>query len=116
MLLTSFSLFSLSSFAETERENEIAKLLTVIEEPKPLDRVHPKYPKSAAKEGRQGWTRFSFVIEKDGSVSNVIQLASSGSKDMNQAAIKALAKWKYKPAIENGEPVQQSRKHGTARF
>ena len=34
-------------------------------------------------------------------------MATSGSKDFANAAIKAVAKWQYKPAMENGEAIQQ---------
>ncbi len=86
---------------------ELSKHLTTIVEPEPLKRVNPKYPMKAAREGRSGWSKFSFVIEKDGSVSNILEIASSGSKDLSNEAHKALSKWKYTPAMENGEPIQQ---------
>jgi TonB family protein len=86
---------------------EISKHLSTIVEPEPIDRIHPKYPVKAAKENRAGWSKFSFVIEKDGSVSNILELDSSGSKDFSKAAAKAIKRWKYQPALENGEPIQQ---------
>jgi TonB family protein len=86
---------------------ELSQLLSTSTEPTPKIRVEPKYPISAARNGREGWATFSFVIEKDGSVSNVITQETSGSKDITLAAKKAVMKWQYQPAIENGEPIQQ---------
>ncbi len=86
---------------------EISKHLSTSTEPVPKVRVPPKYPINAARSGREGWAKFSFIIEKDGSVSNVISIDSSGSKDITLAAKKAVMKWQYEPAIENGEPIQQ---------
>jgi len=86
---------------------EIAQHLTTVVEPKPLKRVHPKYPINAARNSREGWAKLSFIIEQDGSVSNVIANETSGSLDFTKAATKAVKQWKYQPAMENGEPIQQ---------
>lgn len=86
---------------------ELSKHLSTTTEPAPKVRVNPKYPVNAARSNREGWAQFSFVIEKDGSVSNVINIANSGSKDITLAAKKAVMKWQYEPAMENGEPIQQ---------
>lgn len=103
-LLTSLALlFSTSSAFAIE----ISKHLSTIIDPEPLVRVPPKYPIKAARENRSGWTKFSFIIEKDGSVSNILELDSSGSEDFSKAAVKALKKWQYQPAMENGQPIQQ---------
>jgi TonB family protein len=86
---------------------ELSKHLSTSTQPIPKIRVSPKYPKGAAQSRREGWAQFSFIIEKDGSVSNVINTESSGSKDLTSAAKKAILKWQYEPAMENGKPVQQ---------
>jgi TonB family protein len=86
---------------------ELSQHLSTSTEPTPKVRVEPKYPISAARDNREGWATFSFIIEKDGSVSNVITKETSGSKDITLAAKKAVMKWQYQPAIENGEPIQQ---------
>ena len=92
---------------QEEHLDELSKHLTTVVEPEPIKRVHPKYPQKAAREGRSGWSKFSFIVEKDGTVSNIIEIASSGSTDFSKAAEKALKSWRYQPAMENGEPVQQ---------
>ncbi|WP_281561567.1 energy transducer TonB [Thalassomonas sp. RHCl1] len=66
-----------------------------------------KYPLEEAKNGREGWTTLSYVIETDGSVSNILVEKSSGRKSFDKAAIWAAKKWRYQPAMENGKPVQQ---------
>lgn len=104
--LTSLVIFliftSYSAYGET-----IAKQLTVIEKPKPLKRVQPKYPQSAAIREKEGWATFNYTIEADGSVSNIQLEDNFGSKAFIKEAKKAIKKWKYKPALENGKPVQQ---------
>jgi len=86
---------------------EVSKHLTTTIDPTPLKRVEPKYPINAARNNRSGWAELSFIIEKDGSVSNVFASDTSGSKDFTSAAIKAVKKWQYTPAMENGKPIQQ---------
>ena len=75
--------------------NEISQHLSTIVIPDPLKRVNPKYPMTAARQGRKGWAIFSFVINEDGNVADVILKDSSGSKDITKAAKKAIKKWHY---------------------
>ena len=98
------SIFSSLTFAS---EEVISKYLTTIEQPSPIKRVHPKYPKSAAMQRREGWVKLSFIIEEDGTTSNVVVNESSGSKDFDKAAKRAVTRWQYEPAYENGKPIQQ---------
>ncbi len=93
-----------SPFAKAEN---ISKHLTTVVQPEPIKRVPPKYPINAAINNREGWAKASFIIEKDGSVSNILVSETSGSSEFAKASKKAIAKWKYKPAFENGEPIQQ---------
>lgn len=71
------------------------------------ERANPKYPLHEARNGYNGWVQLSFVIEKDGSVSNPIIIDSSGSRGFEKSALKSVKKWQYTPATENGEPIQQ---------
>ncbi|MGB1262194.1 MAG: energy transducer TonB [Cognaticolwellia sp.] len=101
------SIFPLLLTFDSIAEIALSKHLTTTTEPSPKVRVTPKYPKEAARQSREGWAKLSFIIEKDGSVSNVITKETSGSKDLTLAAKKAVMKWQYEPAMENGEPIQQ---------
>jgi len=103
----SFLILSLSLSSPYVSAIEISKHLSTIIEPVPIKRIHPKYPMKAAREGRSGWTKYSFIIEKDGSVSNIVEIDSSGSKDISKAGLKAIKQWQYQPAMENGQPIQQ---------
>lgn len=86
---------------------KLSKHISTVTPPKPIERVNPSYPINAARENREGWARLSYIIEKDGSVSNVLVTETSGSKDFAKAAEYAISKWQFKPAFENGEPIQQ---------
>ncbi|KGJ92259.1 energy transducer TonB [Colwellia psychrerythraea] len=86
---------------------DISQHLSTIIVPEPIKRVSPKYPVSAARQSREGWTVLSFVIDEKGEVSNVLVKESSGSADFDKASLKAVSQWKYQPAFENGKPIQQ---------
>ncbi|MCJ8294253.1 MAG: energy transducer TonB [Colwellia sp.] len=93
--------------ANTESLDKLSKHLSTIIAPEPIKRVEPKYPIKAARDGREGWTILSFVINEEGKVEDVIVKESSGSKDITKASIKSVKKWRYKPAMENGKAIQQ---------
>lgn len=65
-----------------------------------------QYPKEAQEKGVQGTVFVTFVVEKDGSVSNVMVLRSIGAGCDEEAVrvIKAMPKWT--PAKHNGEIVR----------
>jgi len=85
----------------------VAKELTALIDAKAVKRVAPKFPINEARAGRDGWVRLSFIIEPDGSTSSPIVESSSGSRGFEKEALRAIKKWKYEPATENGEKVQQ---------
>ncbi|MEP1444754.1 MAG: energy transducer TonB [Paraglaciecola sp.] len=74
---------------------------------RPIVRVEPKYPTTAAKDGVEGWVKLSFSITASGTVSNIKVLDSKPKRTFNQAAKRALAKWKYKPNIQAGKAQAQ---------
>ena len=101
------SLIIASTFSFQAQSVELSKHLSTIIEPKPINRVAPRYPINAIRQGREGWAKLSFVIDEQGKVSNVLVIETSGSKDFAKAARSAVLKWQYKPAFENGKPIQQ---------
>lgn len=74
---------------------------------KVIERISPRYPKAAARELREGWVRLSFVIDQKGKVANVLVTDSSGHKDLERSAAKAIERWEFEPAYDNGEAIVQ---------
>lgn len=65
-----------------------------------------KYPKSALEEGIYGCVYISFVVEKNGKISDV-QVARSVHSSLDEEAarvVKMMPKWT--PGIQNGKPVR----------
>ncbi|QDP01212.1 energy transducer TonB [Thalassotalea sp. PS06] len=90
----------------TDNAEKLATPISSFTSVVPIERVQPNYPKSAARNGKEGWVEFSLTVEPDGSVSNLIPVAHSGNRAFITASEKALSQWKYQPATENGEPIQ----------
>ncbi|MGB0919949.1 MAG: energy transducer TonB [Alphaproteobacteria bacterium] len=77
----------------------------------PLVRVAPQYPRRALSRGIEGWVQVEFTISKVGTVENPSVIDADPPGIFNRAAMKAVAKWKYKPKIEDGVAVER---HGVS--
>jgi len=64
-----------------------------------------KYPPLAIRLGHSGTVGLAFTIEPDGSVSNPRVTESSGHDELDSAAMSCATGWRYKPAIQNNQPV-----------
>jgi protein TonB len=67
---------------------------------------HVQYPVSAKEMGYQGTVYLSFVVEKDGSISNVVILRSVGGGCDEEAirVVKSMPDWS--PGTQMGRPVR----------
>lgn len=68
---------------------------------------HMRYPEEAREMGIQGRVFVSFVIEKDGSTSNV-KIEKSVSRELDSEAIRLVKLMKWRPAKLNNENVRSS--------
>ena len=68
----------------------------------------PEYPKSSLRNEETGTSTILFKIAADGSVQGAAIQKSSGFRDLDRAAMAALSKCRFKPATENGTPVESS--------
>jgi protein TonB len=62
----------------------------------------PDYPAAAARRGDSGTTTLALLVGTDGRVSSARVEHSSGSRDLDRAAINALSLCRFKPATSNG--------------
>ena len=73
----------------------------------PIVRIEPKYPISAARDGKEGWVELSFNINKVGGVEEVQVIKAEPKRIFDKEAKRALRKWKYKPKVVDGKPIVQ---------
>ncbi|MGN0937324.1 energy transducer TonB [Acinetobacter amyesii] len=66
----------------------------------------PDYPREAAMAEEVGIVRISVLVGPDGSAKQVKVKKSSGTKSLDKAASKAFSLCTFKPALKNGEPVE----------
>lgn len=72
----------------------------------PIVRVEPIYPTRAASRGIEGYVIVEFTVTTNGSVRDPLIVESEPSSIFNRAAERAVLKWKFKPRVVNGNPVE----------
>lgn len=71
----------------------------------PIVRVAPVYPARALSRGVEGYVDMSFTVTTTGTVKDPIVMFSTSSL-FERAAIRAVLKFKYKPRVVDGQPVE----------
>jgi protein TonB len=72
----------------------------------PIVKVAPQYPRRALQRGIEGFVLLEFTVTKQGSVKNPKVIESQPPRIFDRSAIKAAAKFKYKPRVVDGEPIE----------
>ncbi|MGI4747887.1 MAG: energy transducer TonB [Janthinobacterium lividum] len=65
----------------------------------------PPYPSAAGRRGEEGSVQMLIRIAADGSVTSVEVATSSGYQTLDRTAHDAVARWHFRPAIQNGVAV-----------
>lgn len=73
----------------------------------PLVRINPDYPQRALSRGIEGWVQVQFTITETGSVADAVVVAADPPNIFDDAAIKAILRWRYNPKVEEGVPVSR---------
>lgn len=66
-----------------------------------------EFPESDGADQSEGWVRVGFTINDEGETKDIVTLDRIGSQAIARAARLAVARWKYKPATQDGKPVEQ---------
>ena len=66
----------------------------------------PIYPQRAIDRGIEGYVIVEFTVTKTGAVRDPRVVEYEPSTIFNKAALAAALKFKYKPRIVNGEPIE----------
>jgi len=70
----------------------------------PVKTPDPLYPKSASRNKMMGDTTVAMTVLTDGSVTD-IELIGKATQSMDDATLRTLKGWKFKPAMCGGDPV-----------
>jgi TonB family protein len=70
-----------------------------------VDRTNPVYPPAARMARKTGTVEIYAVIDTDGTLKDM-EIVRSASKLLDDAALEAIRKWRYRPYMCGGNPVQ----------
>ena len=73
----------------------------------PLVRINPDYPPRALSRGLEGWVQVQFTITATGTVRDPVVVNAEPRNIFDDAALKAIARWRYNPKVEGGVAVER---------
>ncbi|HEU4625596.1 MAG TPA: TonB family protein [Steroidobacteraceae bacterium] len=69
-------------------------------------RVDPVYPAASRRAGEEGMGVFRVLVDANGRPQDVTVVSSTGHPRLDEAAIAAILKWTFSPAMQAGQAVQ----------
>lgn len=72
----------------------------------PIVKVEPIYPRRALTRGIEGYVLLSFCVTDNGSVRDPFVVEEEPSSIFTRSAINAALKFKYRPKVVDGEPIE----------
>lgn len=85
-----------------------APSLPEVDRPIAVIRPAPRYPPEALRRNIGGTVRVQVLVAADGSVDRLELASSSGDRYLDRAALEAVRRWRFQPAVRNGQPVAAS--------
>jgi protein TonB len=73
----------------------------------PLVRINPDYPPRAQTRGIEGYVIVQYTITATGTVKDAIVVEAQPRGMFDDAALKAIARWRYNPKVEAGVAVER---------
>jgi TonB family protein len=71
----------------------------------PLKTVQPVYPAKARNHQQEGWVDVEFTVSETGKVQDAAVRAASSPGVFDDAALKAVNQWRYRPLLRDAKPV-----------
>ncbi|HGK7302206.1 TPA: energy transducer TonB [Stenotrophomonas maltophilia] len=68
----------------------------------------PTYPAAALRRGESGSVVVRVDVDATGYANNITVIQRSGSRELDRAATDAVRRWRFSPALSNGQPVPGS--------
>ena len=78
-------------------------------DPRFADQVQPPYPPSEQRAQREGTVRVQVTIGADGRVKAVRRLSATSDAFWRATERHALSRWRFRPATEDGRPVESTK-------
>lgn len=72
----------------------------------PIVKVAPQYPRRAASRGIEGYCTVEYTVTKSGAVRDPVVVDADPEGIFDRASIQAALKFRYKPRVIDGEPVE----------
>jgi len=72
----------------------------------PIVKVSPIYPNNALSRGIEGYVIVEFTVTRQGTVENIVVVESRPPGIFDRAATQAAAKFKYRPRVIDGVPIE----------
>lgn len=94
-------LFGLNTFAQEEKPDVMPEPIGGIE----AIMKNVVYPESAKEEGIQGKVIVKLIVDEKGNVSST-EVVQSVNKELDKAAVTAIKKTKFNPAMKGNKPVK----------
>lgn len=76
--------------------------------PRPVDAPPPRYPRDAQRRGQQGTVLLRVHVDARGNPGDIDIVDGSGARSLDRAAVEAVRRWRFAPAVRNGQPVAGS--------
>ena len=70
-----------------------------------IERSQPDYPVEAVRANEEGEVRLQIALDTQGNIADVRIVQSSHSRALDKAAVDAARKWKFRPAMHDGQPA-----------
>lgn len=72
----------------------------------PVVKIAPAYPMSALSRRIEGYCTVEYTVTPTGSVKDVVVVEADPASIFDKASIQAALKFKYRPRVVNGEPIE----------
>lgn len=73
----------------------------------PADQAYPEIPDDLKNDTYKSYVRVKVEVHADGSFESTLT-SSSGDLEIDQRVLEALRKWRWKPALKDGQPVDST--------
>lgn len=88
-------------------EGQVVDLTPDVVKPELVNRVNPAYPRFAQQKKVEGTVIISILVSENGDVADARVLREAGgSSGLNEAALSAVRKWKFRPGVKEGKRVK----------